>query len=680
MTEFNTIQYCIDNIIPCFTFPMTMEKKVNVKWKDITKDTFMTKISKTHNGFAIITGGAYIVIDFDTKHNPPIAIYDALFKACLAVEKTPGGFHFWFKNDIRTRHIKSDSNIKWDNTKVMGLDIRGTGGIIYTHPSHYKGNDGADKIYSWTKGNLSTASEIPAHILESILTTNTEAILMDLNDTSRLTAQDDTITVQSYVENDTPILKLVVKSRQCLVKKDYEHSSEGHSCIYIKKLKKTYRGTATCFSHGSRKLENEVCQELVDEYWPDDATELCDEYEHRKVEFEKHNFKVLDPVGFYTCIDGVWKIRDRTQMKTAYENLSIESVLFIDKWFKDPTMRTYNSTGFYPNLAECPENIFNLFNGFRSSKLNASGGEESLDSILYHVRVLMNYNEECVEYFLDWLADILQNPSRINGKAVIINGQHGCGKDMFLGWFGEKIVGMDYTFRTAKPDRDLFDTFNMARMNKMFIHIEEANRFVMDNMNAEVFKNMITDPYCSIRMMRTDNTQNIRNFNRFALSTNNKDPIPIATTERRYFAVKASSKYCNDMDYFKRLSSAMNNEGVQSAFYKFLMDRDLRGRDWIKTPITDYLKEAKVVSLPNIYFFLHSYIDEKVGEVEETAREFYIKYTGWSREANMKVMNERDFGMSLKDIEGITKERRNSGNKCIVNCVKLRIKLDELGL
>ena len=51
-----------------FTFPMTMEKKVNVKWKDITKDTFMTKISKTHNGFAIITGGAYIVIDFDTKH------------------------------------------------------------------------------------------------------------------------------------------------------------------------------------------------------------------------------------------------------------------------------------------------------------------------------------------------------------------------------------------------------------------------------------------------------------------------------------------------------------------------------------------------------------------------------------------------------------------------------------
>ena len=35
MTTFNTIQYCINNSIPCFTFKMDSSKKV---WKKITSE------------------------------------------------------------------------------------------------------------------------------------------------------------------------------------------------------------------------------------------------------------------------------------------------------------------------------------------------------------------------------------------------------------------------------------------------------------------------------------------------------------------------------------------------------------------------------------------------------------------------------------------------------------------
>ncbi len=162
---FNTIKYCIDNNIPCFTFKMNKAKKVNVVWKNITSDNMIDYINFEDNGFAVITGAEYIVIDYDEKHNPPKSILTILIDNCNAVEKTPGGYHFWYKTDKRTGHFKSGVNIKWNNSEVVGLDIRAKGGIIYTSPSYYYDGD-IIKKYSWIKGDLSTATPMPSLILE----------------------------------------------------------------------------------------------------------------------------------------------------------------------------------------------------------------------------------------------------------------------------------------------------------------------------------------------------------------------------------------------------------------------------------------------------------------------------------------------------------------------------------
>jgi hypothetical protein len=95
---FNTIQFCVDNNIPSFTFYMDYDKKVytsqdkkyHVSWSKINTINYKNHLKQDHNGFAIITGEKYIVIDFDLKHNPPAIIYDTLYANCQAVEKTPG--------------------------------------------------------------------------------------------------------------------------------------------------------------------------------------------------------------------------------------------------------------------------------------------------------------------------------------------------------------------------------------------------------------------------------------------------------------------------------------------------------------------------------------------------------------------------------------------------------------
>jgi P4 family phage/plasmid primase-like protien len=151
----------------CFT---DSTEQFCVSWGKINISTFKQNISKylkvEHNGFAILTGEKYFVLDIDNKHTPPKEIYDILEKNCEAIEQTPGGFHYWFLTDARTSHFTSTTDVFWKNQKINGLDIRAKGGICYTSPSNYITDDGQHKKYKWIKGNLSTVSAMSSELLE----------------------------------------------------------------------------------------------------------------------------------------------------------------------------------------------------------------------------------------------------------------------------------------------------------------------------------------------------------------------------------------------------------------------------------------------------------------------------------------------------------------------------------
>jgi P4 family phage/plasmid primase-like protien len=165
---------------------MDRTKRCTVKWSAITDTNFTSYLSRDNNGFAIITGSKYIVLDFDSKHNPPQDIYNVLYDACNAVEKTPGGYHFWFTNDPSLTQFTSTTDIHWDNKKIKGLDIRAKGGICYCHPSIYGSDNGEICKYTWIKGDLSTATQITDDIIMRLAAPSTKqtdiySILSDLS-------------------------------------------------------------------------------------------------------------------------------------------------------------------------------------------------------------------------------------------------------------------------------------------------------------------------------------------------------------------------------------------------------------------------------------------------------------------------------------------------------------------
>jgi hypothetical protein len=182
---------------------MDESKACRIKWGEISETNFTKYLSQYDNGFAIITGYKYFVVDFDSKHNPPQEIYSILFEECKAVEKTPGGFHFWFLTDSRTAHFASITDAHWDNRKVTGIDIRAKGGICYCAPSRYATLSGETKKYSWLKGNLSTATVLSSKILEHISYSDSDfpetfsfnITKQDTLSESYTTITDETITV-----------------------------------------------------------------------------------------------------------------------------------------------------------------------------------------------------------------------------------------------------------------------------------------------------------------------------------------------------------------------------------------------------------------------------------------------------------------------------------------------------
>lgn len=492
---------------------------------------------------------------------------------------------------------------------------------------------------------------------ESVSTHRSEQI-------SKLMKQPDLIW-EVHEEGDG--FKLTHNSKQCLVERGHEHSMLNHSCIMVN----TTQAVMVCFSHKKKKLPHDTYLAL----WNmlrnneiDKKDDIEERYEVLKVAFEQTHFRILDPPGYMSLVGDVWVHYNRSLLVDMNSGLFVDDdkkIKFTDKWLKDGTIRTYARTGYYVDQSECPLNIFNTFTGLAGSRIPLIEGETGdITPILEHISIICNHQAEAIEFLIDWLADIVQHPGILNGIALIIIGQHGCGKDIFISWFGTSIIGMENYFKTARPQVDLFGSFNSSRKNVLFYHIEEVNPTSIQPSMVEQFKNCITDPYASIQLKNKNTTTGeslLKNYNNFVGTSNHSVPFKIERTERRIFAVKASSEKCKNQEYFKRLMDAMNNPIVAREFYEYLKKRDLSKRDWNNPPSTPALEAWKEECMAKLEPFIDWY-RVKNGSDDILASQLYNSYIEWCElMENEEILSKTAFGVELKEIQSIAKGRISAG-------------------
>lgn len=458
--------------------------------------------------------------------------------------------------------------------------------------------------------------------------------------------------------------KLSHNTKDCLVATGMEHSALGHSCVFVQRN----HAILSCFSHNTKKLpkgkSDALWKLLTNE---DDSNSLDASYMTMKATFELTHFRVLNPPGYMTQIDDTWVFYTRQQLVDMSSGLFLDDEKkerFIDWWLRDNTLRTYSKIGYFVDASECPSTVFNTFTGFAAEKLLATYIPSRCDKILHHIQLLCGNDMVAYEFVLDWFAAILQRPGFLNGICLIFKGKHGCGKDMFLSWFGTRIVGLQNYYKTARPHIDLFGAFNSSRKDIVFYHIEEGSDAVFKDVNLQQFKNYITDSYASIQLKQKNTTTGdslVKNYNHFAISTNHV--ISCEMNERRFFGVEASSEKCKDSGYFGYLAAAMNDSDITASFYWFLKERDISGRNWSHLPQTEYMKEMRSAGMPELYHFLEEFVEAyEDDKIVVKASEFYDAYRDWhSLQGTDKVKTLTSFGREIKNIKGINKSIDRDG-------------------
>jgi hypothetical protein len=460
--------------------------------------------------------------------------------------------------------------------------------------------------------------------------------------------------------------KLTHNSKRCLVATDTDHSTIGHSCVFVTDS----AANLVCFSHKSKRLPKAIASALWNMLSNKTIVEdeMTARYTTIKAEFERKNFRILDPPGYMTMVGDSWVHYNRALIIDMNSGMFVDDekkCRFTDWWLRDDTIRTYARTGYYVDEKECPPNIFNTFAGFAGARASPQTVQADLTPIMDHVRILCNHQADAIEFFLDWFASIVQNPGTLNGIALVVIGTHGCGKDIFLNWFGSKIIGMENYYKTARPHVDLFGSFNSSRKNVLFYHIEEANSSSVPPALVEQFKNYITDPYASIQMKNKNTTTGeslVKNYNHFAISTNFNVPFQIERSERRVFAVKASAEKCRNHAYFQRLIEAMENTDVVSSFYTFLRVRDIAHRDWCNPPATDSLTAWKMECMPKLEPFIDYFKTTNSSPCTILASRLYAAYIEWCETTEEESMSIRSFGLELKQLSGVAKGHSMTGN------------------
>ena len=264
-----------------------------------------------------------------------------------------------------------------------------------------------------------------------------------------------------------------------------------------------------------------------------------DNYNKLKIEFEKNNFKILNPLMFIIVYENnEMVIHDKKKFQDVYQNLlytkynevrkKMVPTSFVNDWLEDPKMRTYYKLDFLPKQIE-PKNIYNTFKYFEVEKKPLIKTDILNSLIIKHIKNLCNNDNDVYWYVMRFLARKVQNPKHLTNTALIFKSDEGAGKDLFFNWFGNKIIGSDYYYNTEKPAL-LFGKFTSSLENKILIVVNETSEKDTYSINENI-KSAITAETNIIERKGIDEYKNTNHIG-YIFLTNNDSPFKISIKDK----------------------------------------------------------------------------------------------------------------------------------------------------
>lgn len=327
-----------------------------------------------------------------------------------------------------------------------------------------------------------------------------------------------------------------------------------------------------------------------------------------------------------------------------------QRVSIADVWLEDRERRQYDGLVFSPGEGRVVGSSYNLWTGWAVEP--AHGGDCA--PWFEHVReVICGGSAELERYVLSWCADMVQNPAKKPGVALVLRGGEGAGKTLFGQILGRLCPEHYFLIDSA---RYLTGQFNAHLASCLLVQADEA--FWAGDMASEGrLKGLVTSDFQMIEMKGVDPVR-VENHLRLLASSNSDWVVPAGLDARRWAVIDVVGTRAGDREWFKRLGSMLTDPAAQAALLAELMAYPIGDFDLRNVPKTSALLEQKIRSLDPIRSWWlgclqRGSVDPK-GQIWEqrVAREdFYASYLADAEQVRVtRRADSTSFGIAMRKL------------------------------
>ena len=417
-------------------------------------------------------------------------------------------------------------------------------------------------------------------------------------------------------------------------------------------------------------------------------------FEYVSNQFETMHLKIINKSLYIKHDNNNVIFLTQGQLKMSYSHLSYDipvynekgiftgfnTLPFINKWIGfTHNIRRKDDVDIYPNSKDCQENIFNLWRPFAIELLTKpyTRKQIELNFILNHIKILCNHDENVYDYFIKWIAQMIQYPHIKTIMPTFISGE-GAGKGTLFKLF-EKMLGNEKVFETTNPSRDVWGDFNGMMCNCFLVNLNELSK--KDTIEAEgKIKGLITDNTLAINQKGIPQYK-IKSYHRFITTTNKEEPINSTNGDRRNLIIRSSDEKKGDYLYFEMIHKYLEDNDVIRTCYDYF--KGIEGMDKFKDisiPQTEYQTNLKELSKSPIEQWLDSFTREHSNDITECIEllgtDIYELFKLWCNKNGITYdVNALKLGVRLTNmnIHGISKGKHtNKGHTKILNITELK--------
>jgi hypothetical protein len=404
--------------------------------------------------------------------------------------------------------------------------------------------------------------------------------------------------------------------------------------------------------------------------------------QERVKEFETNHIKIINK-GLYLIEYPDKNIaKSKKQLLESYEHLEAVVVnkkpqSFVNYWTcNNPEIRCKDDMDVYPDDSKCPGNIYNLWKPFAGELMTScEKNENAIKFFKKHILILCNKDKTVADYFEKWIGQMIQYPD-VKTNCPIFISKEGAGKGTLLTLI-RKMIGESKYFETTNPSRDVWGNFNSFMSDSFLVNLNELSK--KDTMDSMGFiKGLITDGALAINPKGLT-PYKIQSYHRWIITTNNDDPMPTKSDDRRFWIVRSSDELCGDKEYFKQCYNYLNDPDVIKTMYDYFKSiQNLENFNKLEKPITDYQRNIQDGNISPVEMWLKQFvIDHEDHEIVEALGSItFNKFNNWKEANKVKFeVSSAKLGVMLSNlnIPGIEKGRHtNKGDTKYYNIKLLK--------